>query len=291
VAPSSEAPRPGAGDGPRRPAAPPRLILAGRVLLLAAAAVAAVGAVFLARRLDPDGGSAARYVCPMHAEVTAPVDGKCPICGMALQPARAPRRAGPEAVPGETADMRRSELEIVRGRVYTVQVRAPASHDGDGLVVALLYKDEVAALVRGERGRFAPAGAPDETFEARLGDEPPEGVDAATARVRFHLAGAESRPAPSSAGWLILAPRTRELLTVPDAAVLHGPEGPYVLVASPDGRAFTVRRIEVGRVFYGLAVVTAGLVTNERVAANRAFYIDAERRLRADADRSAGAGP
>jgi len=291
VGPSSEAPRPGAGDGPGRPVPPPRLILAGRVLLLAAAAAAAVGAVFLARRHDSGGGTAARYVCPMHPEVTASAGGKCPICGMALEPARASRRAGPEGVPGEAADMQRSELEIVRGRVFTVQVRAPASYDGGDLVVALLYRDEVAALVPGERGRFAPAGAPDEIFEARLGDEPPQAVDGATARVRFHLAGAEGRPAPASAGWLTLAPRTRELLTVPDAAVLQGPEGPYVLVASPDSRAFTVRRIEVGRVFYGLAVVTAGLVRNERVAANRAFYLDAERRLRADAERSTGAGP
>jgi hypothetical protein len=39
--------------------------------------------------------------------------------------------------------------------------------------------------------------------------------------------------------------------------------------------------VEIGKVFYGLAVVLSGLRYQERVAIRGAFFLDAERRLRA----------
>jgi hypothetical protein len=36
----------------------------------------------------PSAAPATVYSCPMHPEVTSPVPGKCPKCGMALQPTR-----------------------------------------------------------------------------------------------------------------------------------------------------------------------------------------------------------
>jgi hypothetical protein len=61
--------------------------------------------------------------------------------------------------------------------------------------------------------------------------------------------------------------------------VLDGRNGPYVLVASDDGRIFTKRAVALGRVWSGLAVVVAGLGEGEPVLAARAFFVDAERRL------------
>jgi multidrug efflux pump subunit AcrA (membrane-fusion protein) len=69
------------------------------------------------------------------------------------------------------------------------------------------------------------------------------------------------------------------VLVVPYAAVLESSEGPYVLVASTDGRTLTQRRVEIGRVLGGLAVVLSGLHVQERVLVRSAFFVDAERRL------------
>ena len=81
-------------------------------------------------------------------------------------------------------------------------------------------------------------------------------------------------------------------LVVPDAAIVRAPEGPYVLVASDDGRMFDRRPVRVGRGFYGVSAIVSGLAAGERVVVSNAFFIDAERRLRGlAAPESRGSAP
>jgi hypothetical protein len=267
-------------------------VLAGRVLLVLLAA-GAVGTAFVVTRQDV---SAARYVCPMHPEIIKPGAGECPICHMDLEPAsqRAPDAGAPAT--GDDAEMTppsltgdptyrpSADVDIVRRRVLSHELRAPAWIDGDGAAQALLYRDELAALVPGERADFSPTAAPGTTIEVHLAPTPPVPWDDATARVRFDVDA--SRPGaaalrPGVVGWLKLAGKQREVLVIPCAAVLPSPEGPHVLVVSADGRTMKSRHVEIGKVSYGLAVVLSGLRYQERVAIRGAFFQDAERRLRA----------
>src|SRR5262249_11421437 len=149
---------------------------------------------------------------------------------------------------------------------------------------------EVAALAPDARGSFALGAAPGTRLAVTRAAAPPEAWDQATARVRFRLDGDVARPGPGGAGWLSLPAETRPLLAIPDAAVLVSPEGASVLVASPDGRSFSKRRVELGRAFYGLSVVVSGLGAGERIAVESAFLLEAERRLRGGAP-EAGGGP
>ena len=69
---------------------------------------------------------------------------------------------------------------------------------------------------------------------------------------------------------------------VPSAAVLEDAAGAYALVASPDGHTLTKRPVEIGRTFGGMTAVVSGLRSTERVLTGSTFFVDAERRLRAD---------
>jgi hypothetical protein len=272
-------------------------VLAGRVLLVLLAACAVGAAFILTRGHD---GSGARYACPMHPEVIELGAGECPICHMALEPAGASRvaiDAGSPAMGSEDdAEMTSlpptsdptyrpsADVDVVRRRVFSQEVRAPAWIERDGVVQAVLYNDELATLVPGERAEFSPTAAPGTTVEVRLAPAPPAPWDGSMSRVRFELDA--SRPGAAAlgqgvVGWVKLAAKQREVLVVPHAAVLPSPEGPYVLVVSADGRTMRKRHVEIGKVFYDLAVVLSGLRYHERVAIRGAFFLDAERRLRA----------
>jgi len=282
-------------------------VLAGRVLLVLAAAVA-VGFAFTTRGGPaPIGLAAVRFACPMHPEVTQDGPGECPVCHMDLEPARRPGAPAADApahgehppasgeaaadpasvaMPGE-GDVRKA-YDVVHRRVFSQEVRAPASHEGGGVVRAVLYLDEVAALTPGERGVFVRSDAPGGEVPVRLDPEPATPWDRSTAQVRFQVEGDAAALPVGAAGWVRLAARPREVIAVPVAAVVPSPEGPYVLVASADHRTLTRRPVTIGRIFYGLAVVVSGLRAREHIAVRSTFFLDAERRLRAAAP---GAAP
>jgi hypothetical protein len=258
-----------------------RLLLAGRLLLLIFAAAAVATAFLVARRDDrAAAGPEGRYVCPMHPEVTSAGPGACPICRMDLERVdtleRPPSPAG--ASPRERRDQ--TWYDVVRKRIFTADVRAPAWVEGDGSVAAILYRDEVLTITPDEQGVFAPSAPDGVGAEVHLSGEPPAPWDRSTVRVRFQANPNPGRSLrPGEVGWLRLQAKRREAPSVPSYSVLDSAEGPYVLVGSADGRRVSKRPIEIGRVFGGLTTVVSGLQPRDRVLVSGAFFLDAERRL------------
>jgi hypothetical protein len=277
------------------------VIVALRLLLLAvaAAALAAALAIGLRGRQSQGQGqgnadrAAVRYACPMHPEVRAQAPGECPICRMALERVGRSAAATNRAAAAESADFaavenvrRHNIVDFVRRRSLLVparELRGPASVAPDGTVSALFYDDEIAALDDAERGIFAPTAAPQLTFAVRREPGQVERWDRSTSRIRFRFtaAGHDSvPPRPLDVGWVELAPRPRQVLTVPASAILQSPEGPYVLAWTGVGFNFEKRPIEIGETFLkqGFAVVLSGLRVNERVVGRATFFLEADRR-------------
>jgi hypothetical protein len=109
--------------------------------------------------------------------------------------------------------------------------------------------------------------------------------DRSTSLIRFHTVGkAPARAAAGQTGWLEVAPRARQVVSVAASAVLQSPEGPYVLAWSGHGYSFVKRPIQIGETFLkeGLVVVLSGLEPHDRVIARATFFVDADRRLGAN---------
>jgi hypothetical protein len=176
-------------------------------------------------------------------------------------------------------------------RVFALSVRAAAWLETDGLVTAVLRNDELSGLSPGEHALFFRATAPAEGIDGRLTAEPPAPWDGSTSRVRFRFDAPASGLEPGEVGWVEFAARARELLVIPSSAVLYSPDGPYVLAAGGDGRTFTTRRVEIGRVSRGLAAVLSGLRDGEPIVVGSAFSWDAERRLQRRHEATAGVMP
>jgi len=287
--------------------------------MLAAAAV--VTAFLMARRHAPPHGEVQLYTCPMHPEITAPEPGRCPICRMALEPARA--RAAPSQLPppptpakasgplspvprgegqgeGQAAadtftvlalpqDRLFADIMGVRSRPVTRQILAAAWIDSPGIVMASLYRDEVAVLGPADEAVFLAGDGSTVETRVRLAASVPTDWDGTTLVVRFQAARAT--PPAGTIGWVRFAARARNMLAVPYSAVLQGATGPYVLVASADRHTFTRRPVRLGRVVYGYAPVLAGLTSEERVAVMETFFIDAEGRLGSQSRRAAVEAP
>lgn len=176
-------------------------------------------------------------------------------------------------------------------RAFTQSVRAAAWLETDGLVTAVLRNDELSGLSPGEHALFFRATAPAVGIDGRLTAEPPAPWDGSTSRVRFRFDAPASGLEPGEVGWVELAARPRELLVIPSSAVLYSPDGPYVLAAGGDGRTFTTRRVQIGRVSRGLAAVLSGLRDGEPIIVGSAFSWDAERRQQRRHDATAGVMP
>jgi hypothetical protein len=194
---------------------------------------------------------------------------------------------------------RGATVDVVHRRAIGGQVRAPGWLSSDGLVTALLHRDDLIGMTPGDHALFFAGSAPVAGVDVWLLPDSPRPVDASTVEVRFRLVG-EARGATASGrhgrvvdvGLLQIAPYPRDVLTVPASAVLYTAGGPYVLAASGDGGRFTKRPVEIGTIVdssyassvtggnAGTIVVLSGLEDGDRVIAGNAFFVDAERRLR-----------
>jgi hypothetical protein len=284
---------------------PSPLVLVARLILLLVAA-ALVGAGF-ALAWGPEGtvvGSGSLYACPMHPEVTSSDRAECTICRMALEPVQAAmgpvpfsaeastldtlQRGGrPSLSAGNGGDVRNgghareppSTGTAKRQRV-TMDIRAPASVEEDGVLAAILYQDEVGALSSDEPALFFPAAQPGLGMAVRRTNDPPARWDESTTKVRLRLESAASTGLRlRDVGWVKFGARSSELLVVPSSALLPSSEGIHVLLPEKDGHSFIKRRVQIGKVRAGHVAVLSGLEEDERVVVVDAFLADAERRM------------
>ncbi|MDP9000312.1 MAG: hypothetical protein M3O46_09395 [Myxococcota bacterium] len=250
------------------------LIAAFRLVLLLLAAAAVFLAFDLASRHDRNTSlSTGAYACPMHPEIAATAPGSCPLCGMALTPIPAGSSWLPVPAPGE--------MSVVRRRLVTEEVVAPAWIVDQRCVEALVYNEDLAALTPDERGSFVSGpsggkGGVGRTVVTRAAARPSP-WDASTSQVRFLVDGNTPPLHPGDVGRLVLLPKTHEVLVVPASAVLRAPEGSFVLAAMADAPTFQRRPVAVGKVLGGFAVVLSGLRDEERIVARDTFFLDAER--------------
>ena len=261
------------------------LVVAARVLLLLLAALAFVSALTLARDRDTASErSSKRYVCPMHPEVISPVPADCPICGMALELVSGANKAAPVAGAQSNA-----AVELVKRHVVTQFIRAPAWLSPNGVVTAVLHKDDLIGLLPGEGASFFGTGAPGVGLPVHLVPGAADPWDSSTIQVRFQVDRAAR--ASRDTGWVQLTGRPRQLLMVPASAVLYSGAGAYVLAAPAGDHTFTRRSVEIGTILdssnvaqlagdrFGAIVVLSGLQEGEQVVAGDTFFLDAERRL------------
>jgi len=267
-------------------------VLVWRLAVLLIVAAVTIAAFFLRKSDGQGAASRAGYVCPMHPAVRSKLPGACPICGMALEPWRAMSSERPPAAP-DSGGPRILDYEIVtvRPRAMARETRAPAWVESPGLVVALLYDDEIATVSAAATLSFVPAATPGRSLPVRRAGRPPQTWDEATSRVELRLAGDASAAHVGDVGWLKLPPDAPPPLVVPDPAIVHALEGPFVLVAGADNRTFTRRPVRVGRGFFGASAIVAGLNAGERVVVSNAFFLDVEERLRAQPPESRRSGP
>jgi hypothetical protein len=273
----------------------PSLIVGLRIFLLIAAASAVVVAVSIAAR-GRGGDATIRYACPMHAEVRSPNPGECPICRMALERVGFVPDAAKRYLQADgTVDLRAIDnvkkhnvVDFVRRHSLLPvlrELRGPAWVDDDGSVWAIFYNDQIEALAPDEPATFAPGDAPAATVAARRTADAPVAMDRSTSRIRFLTAKGTARLAAFRTGWLEAAPRPRAVVGVAASAVLQSPEGPYVLAWTGHDYTFVKRPVDLGETFLrlGFAVVLAGLQPNDRVIARATFFVDADRRMGANA--------
>jgi hypothetical protein len=276
------------------------LVVMLRIALATLAAGAVVAAVLVSRGGTAPAGR--RYVCPMHSEVASAHPGDCPICGMALEEVDAAHHA---AMPGDPAAtgaqdialtaLRASEearrllrfnIAPARRNVLPGEVFAPAIAEADGTITARLYRDELATLAADEHAEFVPSAAPDAPVKVvRDAGEP--AIHATIADVKFrpeaHAGSGEPAAGPPAGqiGWVKLAYKSRDMLVVRSSAVIHGPDGPYMLVFSAQKGNLTRRKVELGKEWEGVTAIVGGLRSKELVVMGDAFSFDAERRLQA----------
>jgi hypothetical protein len=269
------------------------LVIAGRLILLLLAGVATVWAFAFSGARDPAPGGAGEHVHVHGASARGSAEPDHVASGSeeqghahhgAGEREHAASGSGPAAsqefAVAESANPQDHKVIGAAGRrIFALSVRAPAWLETKGRVTAVLRNDELKGLSPGEHALFFRATAPAEGIDVRLTAEPPAPWDGSTSKVRFRIDARASGLAPGGVGWVEFAARPRELLVIPSSAVLYSPEGPYVLAAEADGRAFSTRRVEIGRVSRGLAVVLSGLQEGEPIVVGSAFSWDAERRL------------
>ncbi len=172
---------------------------------------------------------------------------------------------------------RRALLPVLR------ELRAPAWVDRDGTIAAIFYDDQINAMAPDELASFGRATAP-RALSPRAGR--PTRRSPGIGRRRSFASAWRGRSGPRQAagvvGWLDVAPRPRQVLSVAASAVLQSPDGPYVLAWSGHDYTFVKRPIEIGETFLkqGFAVVLSGLQPNDRVIARATFFVDADRRGR-----------
>jgi Cu(I)/Ag(I) efflux system membrane fusion protein len=165
-------------------------------------------------------------------------------------------------------------------------------------LIADVFEQDLSLVRIGTRGTISVSAYPDRTFPGEVTFiYPTLNPETRTARVRIELENPQGQLKPGMYGTVqIDAGPKREVLTVPDSAVIDSGTRQTVLVALGEGR-FEPREVRLGGRGDGFVEVLSGVKDGESVVTRANFLIDSESNLkaalsgfRADKDASAGGG-
>jgi len=149
-------------------------------------------------------------------------------------------------------------------------------------LIADIFEQDLALVRIGTRGAITVSAYPDKVFP---GDVtfiyPTLNAETRTARVRIELANPQGQLKPGMYGTVqIEAGPKREVLTVPDSAVIDSGTRQVVLVALGEGR-FEPRDVKLGSRGDGFVEILSGVSDGETVVTRANFLIDSESNLKA----------
>jgi Cu(I)/Ag(I) efflux system membrane fusion protein len=159
-----------------------------------------------------------------------------------------------------------------------------------------VFEQDLALVRVGTKATLAVSAFPDRTFPGEVTFiYPTLNAETRTARVRIELANPQVQLRPGMYGTVLIdAGPKREVLTVPDSAVIDSGTRQVVLVALGEGR-FEPRDVKLGSRGDGFIEVLSGVKDGESVVTRANFLIDSESNLKAAlsgfaADKNASAG-
>ncbi len=165
-------------------------------------------------------------------------------------------------------------------------------------LIADVFEQDLSLVRVGTRGSISVSAYSDKTFPGEVTFiYPTLNTETRTARVRIELANPEGQLRPGMYGTVqIEAGPKREVVTVPDSAVIDSGTRQVVLVALGEGR-FEPRDVKLGTRGEDFVEVLSGVKDGETVVTRANFLIDSESNLKAalsgfNADKNmSGGGP
>ena len=148
-------------------------------------------------------------------------------------------------------------------------------------VLADVYEAELPRIRSGQRAEVSLSYWPGRSWSATVTYVYPE-VDekTRTVKVRLELANPRAELKPGMFADVVLKSAPREVLQVPDDAILDSGTRKVVFVAEGEG-ILAPREVQTGEHAGGVWEVRSGLAEGESVALGAAFLVDSESRLKA----------
>ena len=149
-------------------------------------------------------------------------------------------------------------------------------------LIADVFEQDLSLVRVGTRGSITVSAYSDQAFPGEVTFiYPMLNTETRTARVRIELANPQGKLSPGMYGTVqIDAGPKREVVTVPDSAVIDSGTRQVVLVALGEGR-FEPRDVKLGTRGEGFVEVLSGVKDGETVVTRANFLIDSESNLRA----------
>ena len=150
-------------------------------------------------------------------------------------------------------------------------------------VIAEVFEQELAYVHPGQDAAVTFNALPGLTFSGKVTFiYPTLSAETRTARLRIELPNPDRRLKPALYGTVNIAAtaQDRDVLAVPDSALLNSGTRKVVLVEKGEGR-YEPREVKTGARADGYVEILDGLAAGENVVVTATFLIDAESNLRA----------
>ena len=150
-------------------------------------------------------------------------------------------------------------------------------------LIADVFEQDLASVRIGASARVTVGAWPDQIFTGAVAFIYPSVTrETRTARVRIELPNADGRLKAEMYGQVEIGAdqNARQVVAVPDSAVIDGGATQTVLIEQGEGR-YQPRKVKLGRHGDGYVEVMDGVTQGEKVVTGANFLIDAESNLRA----------